>query len=533
MKPFIHLFKTKKNNYVYDVNSNDILKINDTVFDFLHLYQSGLKIEDVKEIMNEEHSEEEIENIYQNIKKSHDSKMLFSSNRPDKIAMFCCKDGSQEYYDKYINQLTLEVTQRCNMSCRYCTFSKMYGCSQENRKNNMTWETAKKGLDIMIKHGGKSPDPFLFQPFGEPDFRDYDIVIGFYGGEPLLNFTLIQKCVSYLEEQLPPGKKVGYTISTNGTLLTEDIISYLLQKGISICLSLDGPKCIHDKARIYPDGKGTFDDVYNSLLMISRIASDMKLEKPAGGTILCTVMGGYDYRKLYDFFLSLESVLNVKNLEYGITVSNITGGLEKWNSFFPDDKLEEASGFDDLLEEYKQACFDGLYKDKNTLDWKYKILHEFVGVSCYFDVHGRTRYQFKNHNTIPEFSHPGAICRIGSRRPILRSDGIISPCERVSFDEQYLHIGDENNGICVEKCLKIIDDFTDATREDCKNCWSYWMCKIPCVSEYIESGTINADLKKQACIDLRQRRHEELIGMMEMLEIDSTCLDHFNEIVSS
>lgn len=56
-----------------------------------------------------------------------------------------------------------------------------------------------------------------------------ELRVGFYGGEPLLEFDLIKKCVEYLEDKVKD-KVIHFLITTNGTLLKDEILNYLIEK---------------------------------------------------------------------------------------------------------------------------------------------------------------------------------------------------------------------------------------------------------------------------------------------------------------
>ena len=101
-------------------------------------------------------------------------------------------------------QLTLQVTQQCNLRCEYCAYSGVYKNWVHNN-SNMDWETAKKAIDFFLSHSRDSKE----------------IVLGFYGGEPLLQFPLIKRCVDYIEEQVE-GKNISYP--RNITMLSGMVI---------------------------------------------------------------------------------------------------------------------------------------------------------------------------------------------------------------------------------------------------------------------------------------------------------------------
>ncbi len=73
--------------------------------------------------------------------------------------------------------------------------------------------------------------------------------IGFVGnGEPFLDYPLLKSCIANISDYLSEGRIKAYTI-TNGTVITEDMIRFLVQHKVTIGFSLDGPCEIHDMFR--------------------------------------------------------------------------------------------------------------------------------------------------------------------------------------------------------------------------------------------------------------------------------------------
>lgn len=84
--------------------------------------------------------------------------------------------------EHYMGNLILQVTQQCNLRCKYCAYSGNY-YNRSHTSNRMDFETAKKAIDFYLKRSEKADQ----------------LALSFYGGEPLLEFELIKKCVSYIE----------------------------------------------------------------------------------------------------------------------------------------------------------------------------------------------------------------------------------------------------------------------------------------------------------------------------------------------
>ena len=115
-------------------------------------------------------------------------------------------------------KVTITITNWCNLKCTYC-----YECFKS--KVFMSFDTAKK---IILNE-------FLC-------IKDDDsLLIDFMGGEPFLNFSLMKEIVEYFKNSVYKNR-ISYFVSTNGTLLTDDIKNWLIKnKEIFVCgLSMDG-----------------------------------------------------------------------------------------------------------------------------------------------------------------------------------------------------------------------------------------------------------------------------------------------------
>lgn len=106
--------------------------------------------------------------------------------------------------------LVLQVTQNCNLRCSYCAYSGAY-YNRTHSQKRMSFEMAKKAIDFLFSHSSE---------------RD-QLVIGFYGGEPLLEFDLITQIVEY-SESIGWGKKLRYVVTTNATLLTDKVLDFFV-----------------------------------------------------------------------------------------------------------------------------------------------------------------------------------------------------------------------------------------------------------------------------------------------------------------
>jgi uncharacterized protein len=127
---------------------------------------------------------------------------------------------------------TLFLTMACNLRCDYCYI----------RKQNipMNRATLVKAVDFAFCTAG-------------PNER---VDIGLFGGEPLLNWPLAQEAVALIEQRAEDRRHViRLSLVTNGTLMNDEILQYLLDHHIILQVSCDGAPHVQDKHRRYADGK--------------------------------------------------------------------------------------------------------------------------------------------------------------------------------------------------------------------------------------------------------------------------------------
>lgn len=133
----------------------------------------------------------------------------------------------------------LILTECCNCQCTYCF-------EGESPRTTMSSEILEKAID------------FVFAESGEIQ----DVAFVLFGGEPLVRFDLVRHAVEYSNSRaLNLNKRVTYEMTTNGTLLSEEVIDFGVANGLAYLLSLDGDKETQDKHRRLASGTGTYDRI--------------------------------------------------------------------------------------------------------------------------------------------------------------------------------------------------------------------------------------------------------------------------------
>jgi uncharacterized protein len=146
--------------------------------------------------------------------------------------------------DYPLQALVLNITNQCNLACTYCyEFGADKIATPSGKPKYMTLDTAKASVDLLLAQSGGRPA----------------VHITFFGGETLMNFPLLREVVAYATEQAgSSGRTITFSLTTNATLLTDEIIEFLADKQIGVTVSMDGPQELQDKRRVYKSGKGSY-----------------------------------------------------------------------------------------------------------------------------------------------------------------------------------------------------------------------------------------------------------------------------------
>lgn len=144
--------------------------------------------------------------------------------------------------------IELNLTFNCNLTCEYCFVH------DKSPNDRMTYTTAQKAIDLLVERAAYSA-----------------VNITLIGGEPLLEFGLIQQIVPYAMDAVKKRNlAVTWSVTTNGTLITEAILDYFARHQINMLLSVDGGPETHDRYRRTRSGEGTWHKIAGLIPLIKR-----------------------------------------------------------------------------------------------------------------------------------------------------------------------------------------------------------------------------------------------------------------------
>jgi uncharacterized protein len=344
------------------------------------------------------------------------------------------------------NQVQLFVAQSCNMACIYC-YSDKNGSNA--RKQLMTFEQAKRAIDDLVK---RSEDRKILR-------------IMFTGGEPLLNFDLIKRVVTYTKElETSTEKKFQYQIITNGTLLNEEIEDFLVEHEMKTVISLDGDEETHNRQRPLTDGGESYHLVLENA---RRLNSKFKERKQ---------------------FMRVRLRVNLTNetkspLEVSLNLQNL--GFEHVEISGVYDQPGRTIDFSFTGEEALMMAEDA---EKSVLEWLDQV------------AAGQEPTDKRVHRIIVQtmemLSKPSfwgfPTCGVGRNGVAVDTEGNIFPCHRYVGIDSYI-LGNVNDGVDLGKRSRYYDSLVNRTLEHCGSCWARGICGGPCPwSVSKPDGTISA-----------------------------------------
>jgi len=385
---------------------------------------------------------------------------------------------SEEDIRKYINRLirkissdiTLTISQKCNLGCRYCyaqggTFGLDEGLMSE--------EVVLRSVDYLME---------------QTDGIDHVGII-FFGGEPLINFKLLRKVVEYSQDVgRKLNKRVSYSMTTNATLLTEEIVDFIQRYRFGLKISLDGPSEVQDYFRPFQNGRGTYEITERKV----KILMAKRRSVSARPTLIHQNLA---INKHVEFF----EKLGFTRVGFGIATGR---SFHKSAYDLTEEDLNIVLTEDEIAAE---NIFQRISQGRRTI---YNPFEEGVR-----DIHERRRIRIR--------------CGLGRGCRTVSINGEFYPCHRFVGMEKYI-IGDIYSGIDKGKVFDMLRNYY-RTKDACQKCWAKHICGGAC-PWYVahEDGSFRYP-DRAHCNSVRASLEQ---SMWFYQEIKNRFPDYFKKLVS-
>jgi uncharacterized protein len=331
-----------------------------------------------------------------------------------------------------LTTMVLNVTNQCNLSCTYCyEYGEDKIVDTENGKQPkfMSEETARDSVEFMLREAGTNPTAH----------------ITFFGGETLLNFPVLQKTIAYARKRAAEvGKAVDFSLTTNATLLKPEIIEFIADNNIGVTISIDGPREVQDKFRVFNNGAGSYDVVAPKIReLLKRHRS-----RPIGARVTLT-SADLDVRRIYRHLTE-----EIGFWEVGF--APVTTSPNRAHAIGD-------GGYDKMLGQFRELAY------------------EFLEASAANRHHG-----FSNVKETLEELHKGVSkafpCGAGLGLLGVATDGDVALCHRFAGSDAH-KIGTVHDGIDRGAQQAFLEQHHITNKTDCSVCWARPLCSGGCYHE--------------------------------------------------
>ncbi len=483
--PLIKKLATKDTQYIYDVGTNQFVRVDHIVNDII----DDIYILRDKEIIDKWESSYDANNLSKALEKIRSSMMhyrLFSNLGPREFRPTFSREEILDALNHAIMNLCFEVTQDCNMRCKYCTYSGSFYYQRRHKQISMSFDMARRIIDYYMRHSNKSLNRF----------------ISFFGGEPLLSIELIRQCVGYISK-IYDVKNIHFGITTNGLLLNREIIEYLCSQRFNITLSLDGPADLHDKYRTKINGKGSYDQVIGNLHLLMEAVEYGRIDH---FLINVCIAPEHDVERQMEYFDNIAKHKGVfLNVFFAETnESSLLKGTE-------DKKAIMNQGLRNVRKIYQnQLCGDDSKPSP--------FLNALFGRS--FSIIHRRKKCLGFDDSI----HPNGMCIPGWEKMFVDPYGEIRYCEKMA---EMPPIGDIKNGIDIDKVFMLINDYVEICNTDCRGCWALRFCRA-CFFNMRRERKICREEKREQCAVYKEALQKDLIFYLETRKIKENAFSYID-----
>jgi uncharacterized protein len=329
-----------------------------------------------------------------------------------------------------LTTLVLNVTSKCNLSCKYCyEYGEDRIVESTSKPRFMDEVTARQSVDFMFAEAGDAPKVHLT----------------FFGGETLLNFKVLKSALAYARERArADGKEVDASLTTNATLLRDEIIDWMVEQDVGVTVSMDGDQERQNALRVFANGQGTYDVVAPKVQELLR----RHRRRPIGARVTLTK----DNLNVRAIYRHLKDELGF----YEVGFAPVTTSWQR-------DYAIADEGFDAMVDEFEA------------------LAAEYLETSLAGRHHG-----FSNVRDTLEEIHKGMAkaypCGAGLGLMGVATDGDVSLCHRFAGSPEHT-LGSVTAGIDRAKQEEYLRRHHIAEKTDCTKCWARSLCAGGCYHE--------------------------------------------------
>lgn len=340
--------------------------------------------------------------------------------------------------------IVFEVTEKCNLQCKYCIYSNCYESHTKRMEKDMSAKDAIAIIDFVCSNTEKY------------NIGSLKIDLGFYGGEPFLRYAFIKEIVEYTKSRWGHFT-LSIHITTNATLLTEEIMDYLDDNSINLLISLDGNKFNHSYRIYKKDGSNSFDDVIKNVDRLRDNHPDYFLNRVNFNTVL---HNRNSTKEATDFIFQKY---NKKTTLSELVIDGVKNEYKK----------EFINMFKGTTEGLSSEDYSVIFDKDN-----YRQLPTFKE-AIYF-IYNETPFVYGNYIDLlfdkPRIWKPTGTCLPFGRKLFIASNGNIFPCENVPHKMPFGKVRNGKLRMNLDEIAKKYNDLMYKISAQCKKCYRKFNC---------------------------------------------------------
>jgi uncharacterized protein len=348
-------------------------------------------------------------------------------------------------------QLVFEVTDACNLQCKYCAYGDLYNDYDKRKDKMLPVAKAIRLIDYLVEFWNSN----INTTFKRKTF------VSFYGGEPLLNMSFIQTIVDYVENKVNcPNHDFVFSMTTNAILL-DKYMDYLQKHKFILLISLDGNK-ENTGYRVDKAGNSAFERIVNNVNTLKEKSPDYFRERVNFNSVL---HNRNSVEEIYSFFKQeYNKIPQIGEL------NNV--GIRK-------DKLEEFKRtYRNSRESLQQSeHYEEIERDMFIRSGNYQSLTLFLHRYSGFVFNDYTDLLFDRSE---QKTLPSGTCTPFSKKMYVTVNGKILPCERIGHQFALGEITDTEIKLDAEAIAKKYNAYYAKFENQCGQCKNTKSC-IQCM----------------------------------------------------
>lgn len=483
---WVKIFRENNRTYCYDVGSNSLLEIEETLADVLQIYNYSNEPEVMGSLAGK-YPEKRIREALRTIHDYNGESGGFIPVKPVRLHFPFTKDQYRLLLHNLVNHVVLNITEDCNFRCVYCQYGETYPYARPHTPRSMPMGRIRTAIDFMVSRA----DHIIRK-------TDRNLSVGFYGGEPLLEKDKIFGAVEYIRNTYRDiFPRFSFNMTVNGSLLDRDTIQRLVDYDFSLVISLDGPRDTHDRYRVFKDRRETFDVVKKKIDLIKWMAPEYFKNKVKFNVVTAPE---FKIKDVIDFFR--------KNYPgAGCTFSPVS---PHDTAFFDNFNMRREYGQYDR--EFKEIQKE--YIDRKVAGTGDRFLDSLFDANL-LEIHRRLQFP------LPDIVFPNGICLPGLKRIFVDVDGGIHMCEKINPG---FAIGTIRDGFDFDAIFRHIHRYIE-TANHCDGCWAVRFCS-ECFLSSIKGDAFSKERKEKNCMLRREKLLADFRTYTRLMQKAPASLDN-------